>query len=447
MYLAELAARAGNPAPIGLVGVGRMGRGIADQLATMVGLRLRAAADMDGDRALRAFTENGWERESVRVTDDLGAAVDAIRAGAAVATQDPLLVPRLPLEAVVEATGDPTAGALVAAASIEEGHHAVMLNVEADAVVGPLLADRARRRGVVYTLAAGDQPGAVFEMVEWARTLGFQVVCAGRGTVRFPDDRHATPETYAEMAARNRMNPKMYNEFRDGTKSQLEMVAVSNVLRMPPARRGMHEPFCRWQDLGRVFALRGDGGILDDAGVVDMANAVNDRGEYVHEDKVFPGVFVVVTSPHPGVRSAMASLFEPGFGGTAQQWGPNWGLFRPYHLACVEVPMSVARAIVQGRPTGELTGGPVAELIATAKRDLRPGDELDGGGGYTVYGLSERVEVARAERLLPFGFAYEGTRVMRPVPRDGALTWDDVEVDVTGPLYAMRQEQDRLLSS
>jgi predicted homoserine dehydrogenase-like protein len=224
------------------------------------------------------------------------------------------------------------------------------------------------------------------------------------------------------------------------------MVAVSNVLRMPPAKRGMHEPFCKWQDLGRVFALTGDGGLLDHRGAVDMANAVAPGGSYVHEDKVFPGVFVVVTSAHPGVRSAMASLFEPGVGGTAQQWGPNWGLFRPYHLACVEVPMSVARAVVEGRPTGDLRGGPVAELVAIAKRDLAPGDQLDGGGGYTVYGLSERIEVARRERLLPFGFAYEGSRMLRPVARDQALTWDDVDVDTTGPLWLLRHEQDRLFA-
>jgi predicted homoserine dehydrogenase-like protein len=354
------------------------------------------------------------------------------------------MLAELEVDAVVEATGVPEVGARVADLAIARGRHVVMLNVEADVVVGPLLAHRAREAGVVYTLAAGDQPGAIFEMAEWARTLGFQIVCAGRGTVLFPDDHHATPEKYMDMALRNRMNPQMYNEFRDGTKSQLEMVAVSNVLNMPPAVRGMHEPFCKWQDLGRVFALRADGGILQEPGVVDMANAVDSEVGFVAEDKVFPGVFVVVTSPHPGVRSAMSALFEPGFGGVAQQWGPNWGLFRPYHLACVEVPMSVARAVVQGRPTGELEAGPVAELVAVAKRDLQPGEELDGGGGYTVYGLSERYDVARRERLLPFGFAYEGTRVLRPVRQDQALSWDDVEADTHSFLYELRQEQDRL---
>ena len=443
MYLAELQARAREPVPVGIVGVGRMGRGIVDQIATMPGMRVRALADRDGERALRGLTENGWDRDQVCVTEVLETAVDALRTRQAIATEDPLLLPQLPVEAVVEATGDPQTGAQVAALSIEHSHHTVMLNVEADVAVGPLLADRARQAGTVYTLAAGDQPGAIFELAEWARTLGFEIVCAGRGTVLFPDDHHATPETYAETAARNRMNPKMYNEFRDGTKSQLEMVAVSNVLHMPPQVRGMLEPHCAWQDLGRVFSLRQDGGLLERAGVVDMANAIDSDGRYVHEDKVFPGVFVVVTSPHPGVRSAMGSLFEPGFGGVGQQWGPNWGLFRPYHLACVEVPMSIARAVVQRRPTGEMEGGPTAELIAIAKRHLRPGDELDGGGGYTVYGLSERIEAARARRLLPFCFAYEGTRVRRPVARDEALTWDDVEVDTRTPLYRLRLEQDR----
>jgi predicted homoserine dehydrogenase-like protein len=178
--------------------------------------------------------------------------------------------------------------------------------------------------------------------------------------------------------------------------------------------------------------------------VVDLVNSVNESGVYVHEEKVFPGIFVVVTSGHSGVKSSMASLFEPGYGGREQQWGPNWGLFRPFHLACVEVPTSIARAVIQGRPTGALSGGPVAELVAVAKRDLAPGDELDGGGGYTVYGLSERHEVAARERLLPFGFAYQGTRVVRAVARDTPVSWDDVLVPSSGELMALRRDQDEL---
>lgn len=418
-----------------------MGRGVVDQIATMTGMQVRALADLHVERAIRGFTENGWSRDQVTVTDSVGVGNDALRKGGVVATADPLLIPRLELECITECTGDPETGARVASEGIAEKHHVVMLNVEADAVVGAILAEQARAAGVVYSLAAGDQPGAIFEMCNWATTLGFRIVCAGRGTVLFPDDHHATPEKYLEIALRNKMNPKMYNEFRDGTKSQLEMVAVSNVLGLPPARRGMHEPHCGWPELGKVFSLRGDGGILETEGVVDMANAVNEKGEYVHQDKVFPGVFVVVTSDHSGVRSAMGSLFEPGFGGTAQQWGPNWGLFRPYHLACVEVPMSIARAIVTGLPTGDVRSAPCAELVAVAKRNLAPGDELDGGGGYAVYGLSERADVARRENLLPFGFAYSG-RLKRSAQQDQALSWEDVEVDRSGFLHELRMEQD-----
>src|SRR5438874_598869 len=437
MYLAELRSRA-EPIRVGVVGIGRMGRGVVDQVSTMAGMRVMAAADVDLGRAEACLREN--DADPV-VTDRLGPAQDALRIGRPVATADAGLLTQLELDALVEATGLPEVGARVAADAIENRRNVVMLNVEADVVVGPILAERARRAGVVYTLAAGDQPGAIFELAEWAQTLGFRVVCAGRGTVLFKDDHHATPDTYREQAERNRNNAKMYCSFRDGTKSQTEMAAVSNVLRMPPEVRGMHEPYCRWQDLGRVFSLDKDGGILRSVGVVDMANAVDGSGRYAHEDKVFPGIFAVVTSPHAGVRSSMGSLFEPGFGGTAQQWGPNWGLFRPYHLACVEVPMSVARAIIQGRPTGDLRGGMVAELVAVAKKDLAPGEELDGGGGYTVYGLAERYEVAKRERLLPFGFAYEGTRVKRAVGRDQALTLDDVELDTSSYLWRLRQEQ------
>src|SRR4030081_1588887 len=302
MYLAELQARKNNPIRVGVVGIGRMGRGVVDQVATMPGMRVMAAADVDLARAASCLRENG---AGPLVTDDLGSAQDALRRGRPGARAAATLIPQLERDALVEATGLPEVGARVAADAIENRRHVVMLNVEADVVVGPILAERARRAGVVYTLAAGDQPGAIFELAEWAQTLGFKVVCAGRGTVLFSDDHHPTPDTYREQAERNKMSPKMYSSFRDGTKSQTEMAAVSNVLRMPPEVRGMHEPYCRWQDLGRVFGLEKDGGILRSEGVVDMANAIDPEGRYVHEDKVFPGIFVVVTSDHAGVRSSM----------------------------------------------------------------------------------------------------------------------------------------------
>src|SRR6202022_4333525 len=225
MYLAELEARKNNPIRVGVVGIGRMGRGVVDQITTMPGMRVMAAADVDLGRAEDCLRENGADP---LVTDKLGPAQDALRKGRPVATADASLMPQLELDAIVESTGVPEVGAKVAADAIENKRHVVMLNVEADVVVGPILAERARRAGVVYTLAAGDQPGAIFELAEWAQMLGFRVVCAGRGTVLFKDDHHATADTYREQAERNKINPKMYCSFRDGTKSQTEMAAVSH---------------------------------------------------------------------------------------------------------------------------------------------------------------------------------------------------------------------------
>src|SRR5260370_4592159 len=238
MCLAELGAGT-HPIRLGVVGIGRMGRCVVDEVATMRGMRVMAAADVVLGRAEACLRENGGDPV---VTDELGPAQDALRQGRPVATADASLVPQLELDALVEATGLPEVGARVAADAIEHRRHVVMLNVEADVVVGPILAERARRAGVVYTLAAGDQPGAIFELAEWAQTLGFKVVCAGRGTVLYPDDHHATPATYREQAERNQNNPKMYCSFRDVTNSQTEMAAVSNLFRRPPEVRDKPEP-------------------------------------------------------------------------------------------------------------------------------------------------------------------------------------------------------------
>src|SRR6266699_6551683 len=209
MYLAELRGRT-EPIRVGVVGIGRMGRGVVDQVATMPGMRVMAAADVDLGRAESCLRENGSDP---LVTDELGSAQDALRRGRPVATADANLMPQLELDALVEATGLPEVGARVAADAIENRRHVVMLHVEAEVVVGPILAERARRAGVVYTLAAGDQPGAIFELAEWAQTLGFEVVCAGRGTVLFPDDHHATADTYREQAERNRNTPRCTARF------------------------------------------------------------------------------------------------------------------------------------------------------------------------------------------------------------------------------------------
>lgn len=416
----------GDPIKVGVVGAGRMGTGVINQIFTMRGMKVVAVADLVEDRAFRAFKENGMGGQIV-VASQEGPAQDVLHQGRVVVTQDALLLSRLDLDAIVEATGFPEIGAKVAYASILERTHVVMLNVEADVVVGPILNRLARAAGVVYTLAAGDQPGAICEMAEWATGLGLKIVCAGRGTLRGPGDREATPEDSKEKAEKLGLNSKMYNSFRDGTKAQTEMTAVANALGLPPEVRGMHEPFACVDDLPRLFCMKEEGGLLHQEGVVDLANGITPDGKLVKEGKVFPGVFLVVTSDHPGVREDLAYVMDPTLIDPSKK-GKNFVLFRPYHLCSIETPNSVAQAVLFGQPTGAPEGKPVAELITVAKRDLKAGEILDGGGGFTVYGLIERAEVAKAQNLLPFGFAYEA-RLTADVKKGEAIRWDQVHVD------------------
>jgi len=313
-----------------------------------------------------------------------------------------------------------------------------MLNVEADVMVGPILSRMARSAGIVYTLASGDQPGAICEMYDWAKSLGLEVVAAGRGTQLGPQGRCVTPDAFEELAGRVGGNAKMLCSFHDGTKSQVEMAAVSNALGLVPDTRGMHEPFACVEDLGKVFSLKEMGGILSRNGVVELANSFRPDGVEVRQGMVNPGVFLVVTSDHPEIQKAFSHLFR-----RIEKVGPNYGLFRPYHLTAVETPYSVVRASLYGEATGAAGDRLITEVITVAKKDLKKGEILDGGGGYTVYGLVEKAEEAREEGLLPLGFAY-GIPVLEDIRRDTPIRTNQVALDTGTFLYKLRQMQDTL---
>ncbi|MFQ5840482.1 MAG: NAD(P)-dependent oxidoreductase, partial [Candidatus Methylomirabilales bacterium] len=280
MVLKQLMEREseGQPIRVGLVGAGRMGTGLVNQIFTIPGMAVVAIADIVEERGLNAFTANGLDRGEILVTGNPGPANDAIRRGKVVASADALLIPQLELDAVVEATGLPEVGARVAYETLLHRKHMVMLNVETDVVLGPLFRRMADAAGVIYTLAAGDQPGVVCEMAEWAMGLGFRIVAAGRGTLMAPPERYATPDDNRAKAEQLGLNPKMFNSFRDGSKAQTESTAIANALGLPPEVRGTHEPFARVQDLARLFRLKKDGGILSWEGVVEMANGVREDG-------------------------------------------------------------------------------------------------------------------------------------------------------------------------
>jgi predicted homoserine dehydrogenase-like protein len=429
--LQELDSR-NDPIRVGIVGMGAMGSGTLHMMRSTPGMVCAAAADLEVERAIAGWEGNGVPREEIVSSDRLSLCREAVRERRPVVSDDPLLIPELDLDVVVEATGAVDVGARVAYESLLRGTHVVMLTVEADVVVGPLLSRIAESAGAVYTLASGDQPGAIMELYHWADSLGLRVVAAGRGTVRYPEDRYREPE--AEDPYRRNLiskNPKMINSFRDGTKAQIEMAAVSNATGLIPDVRGMHEPQVGEEELARVFSLREQGGVLGRKGVVELANAVNSEGIRVPVGQIGNGVFVVVESDHPGVQKYLRQSFP--------RCDHAAALVRPYHMTCLEVPVSIARAALHGCATAKPIGF-FTETITVAKRDLPAGTVLDGGGGGTVYALVERADRAAAEDCLPIGFC-EGAELLHEVSKDEVIRRSDVKAGDAGFLATLRKLQ------
>jgi predicted homoserine dehydrogenase-like protein len=302
------------------------------------------------------------------------------------------------------------------------GKHVGLLNVETDVTVGWLLSSIARAAGLIYTVCRGDEPVEAKRLVDYARDLSFEIVCAGKGKNN-PLDVHATPDQVRAEAIGKHMNPKMLTSFVDGSKAMIEMVALANATGLEVSCRGMNGPAATIEGLAKTFSLTADGGILDRSGVVDYATG-----------PVAPGVFAVARTDEPTVLEELEYLK---FGS-----GPYYSFYRPYHLASIEAPLSVAAAVLDHQ-VDLAPAGWTADVIATAKRPLRAGEELDNIGGTTVYGLAENASVVRAENLLPLGLV-AGARVVRDVEIDTPLTYDDVELDVDSVIVSMRAMQDRL---
>lgn len=419
----------GNPIRTAVIGAGKFGGGLIVQLAQCPGMDPSVIADLDPERARSVLASCGLQDRAV-IAESESAIADAVGAGRIAVTSDPLLAASSQAtDVVVDATGVPEAGAQHAVTAIDAGRHIVMVNVEADVTVGAALRRRADAAGVVYTLVDGDQPGCTMHMVEWARTLGFDIVAAGRGTIYYDTDRDGTPDTVQErfgfsdeLMQRRTINTKMYNSFRDGTKAQVEMTALANMTGLPPDCRGMHEPSVNLEDMPQQFSLSGEGGLLSRSGVVELANSIAADGQTMLPDPLKMGVFCVIRAEHDFIREDLA-----GYGCHASDNGHNLVLWRPYHLVAVEAPLSVACAVLHGRPTGAPLPEPTAETVAVAKRDLTAGEMLDGGGGYTVNGVIERADVASEQALLPLGLA-NGAKLTADVAHGEAVSYQDVEL-------------------
>jgi len=444
--LAERAAQ-GNPIRVGIIGAGKFGGGLIAQISRMQGMETSVVADIDLDHARSAHAVSGVSSDGLVVAESSTTINDAIRQGKRVVTEDGLLVAQSDLvDVVVEVTGVPDVGARMAYEAITHNKHVVMVNVEADVTIGPILRRLADSAGVVYSLVDGDQPGSTMNIVDWARTLGFEIVAAGRGTVFFDDDRAGTPDSVPERFGfdeetlkQRHINLKMYNTFRDGTKAQVEMTALANAAGLPPDVRGMHEPSVNLADIPKAFSLQEEGGFLSQHGVVELANSIGADGRTMLDDPLKMGVFVVIRTDHPFTQEDLA-FYGLHVGGNDH----NYLLYRPYHLVAVEAPISIAQAVLHGKATGSPLTTPIAEVITAAKRNLEEGTALDGGGGYTVVGLCEKADVARKEQLLPLGLA-SGAILKQDVAEGEAITYDMVEMKSDSFIHKLRQLQDATL--
>jgi predicted homoserine dehydrogenase-like protein len=414
---------ANNPVRVGLIGAGKFGSMFLSQVPTTPGLEVAAIADLSPDRAKAACCGVGWSEDrlaATRITDD---------AMTMIASPD--------VEVVVEATGHAPAGIAHARRAIAEGKHSVMVNVEADVLAGPLLAREAEQAGVVYSLAYGDQPALICELVDWARACGFKVIAAGKGTKYLPEYHASTPETVwpyygltAEQARIGGMNPQMFNSFLDGTKSGIEMAAVANATGLTPAPHGLTFPSRGTHELAEMLRP-GNEGDLHHAGQVEVISSLHRDGSEVRNDLRW-GVFVVFEAPN----DYAARCFNE-YGVVTDASGRISALYRPFHLIGLELNVSILSAALRGEPTGAATGFR-GDVVATAKRDLRAGENLDGEGGACVWG--KLMPAADSLRIggLPIGLANK-LPLTRDIPLGAPLTWADVRIDETDDAYRYRR--------
>jgi len=412
----------GRPVTVGLIGAGKFGTMFLAQARTTRGMHVVGVADLDVARARRQLRSAGWQDEAfAALSFD-----DAIkRRQTHVGADAEALIACPAIEVIVEATGRPEAGIRHALAAIANGRHIVMVTVEADALAGPLLAARAKRAGVAYSLAWGDQPALICEHVDWARTCGFTVVAAGKGTRYEPHYHRSTPDTvweildkYLRIDDRASINPKMFNSFVDGTKSAIEMTAVCNATGLVPQSGGLGFPPASRFELADVCKPRAAGGTLESAGVTEVVSSVNRDGRDVPHHLAL-GTYVVVEGDSDYARRCFREYHL-----LPDASGRYAALYRPVHMIGLELGVSVASVALRGEPTGAPDGFR-SDVVAVAKRPLRQGEVLDGEGGFCVWGRQMPAGHSLAEGFLPLGLAQE-VSLTRAVREGECLRWSDV---------------------
>jgi predicted homoserine dehydrogenase-like protein len=436
-----LAARAasGRPVRVGLIGAGKFGSMVLAQAQRIAGFHMVAVVDLDVAKARQSLERVGWAAERYAAK----AVGDAVKTGQTAVLDDvDAMLACEEIECVIEATGHPIAGTRHALKAIDAGKHVVMVNVEADVMVGPILAEKARQKGVIYSMAYGDQPALICELVDWGRACGFEITAAGKGMNFEPRYRYSTPDTVwgffgwsEEEVAKGDFNPKMYNSFTDGTKAAIEMAAVANGTGLDCPDDGLAFPPAGLHDLAKVFRPAADGGRMARSGLVDIAASQEPDGREV-VNNIRYGVFVVFKAHNEYARACFKQyglLTDPS-GWYASMW-------RPFHIIGLETSISALSAVLRNEPTGcskEFRG----DAVATAKKDLKPGEYLDGEGGFAVWANAIPAEKSLAIGALPIGLAHH-VKVIRPVARDTIVTFADVEMVTDLDVVGIRKEMEQ----
>lgn len=427
-----------RPVRVAVIGAGKFGSMYLSQAPRTPGIHLVAVADLSPDRARASLARVGWESPRFAANSLAQAAKD----GSTFITDDaPSVIASDCVDIVIDATGSPAAGIAHALLCCEHRKHIIMVNVEADVLAGPLLARRAKEAGIIYSMASGDQPALIAEMVDWARTIGMEVVCAGKGTKYLPIYHQSTPETVwghygfnADQVAGGDFNAQMFNSFLDGTKSALEMAAVANGCELTPPKDGLYFPPCGVDDLPHILRPHSDGGILAQKGMVEVVSSIERDGRPVFRDLRW-GVYAVFEAPSKYVMDCFQQ-----YGLKTDSTGKYAAMYKPYHLIGLELGISVASIAVRQEATGA-TGEWRGDVGATAKRALKKGEKLDGEGGFTVYGKLMQTEDSLRLNALPIGLAHNMT-LKRDIAAGEVVTWNDVAFDATTQAVAFRREQE-----
>ena len=431
-------AEEGHPVGVGLIGAGKFGTMFLTQARLTAGLHITGIADLDVGRAQASCSLAGWPEDQFTL-GDVGSAENS---GPTVIGEDAsALIANPAVDVIIDATGHPSAGITHCLKAIDQGKHVVMVNVEADVVAGPLLARKAEAAGVVYSLAWGDQPALISEHVDWARSCGFKVVCAGKGTRYLPHYHGLTPESvwdilkqYLQVDENSDINPKMFNSFLDGTKSGIEMSAVCNATGLKPQADGLMFPPASRFELADICKPEASGGKLSADGTTECVSSMYRDGSDVPHNLVM-GTFVVIEGETDYARECFRQYHM-----LQDKSGQFAALYRPTHMIGLELGISVASAALRGEPTGS----PIcfnSDVVATAKRPLKAGEMLDGEGGYMVWGKQMPAATSLQLGGLPLGLA-QGVKVTRDITEGTRLTWSDVEIDEADHAVQVRREME-----